>query len=64
MNLTIVCVYIYIYIHIHTYIYTYIQADECNYCLYRALYGHILLNKYDCHIEYVSDTNNMLNGVY
>ena len=32
--------------------------------LYRAwaLYRHILLNKYDCHIAYLSHTINILNG--
>ena len=33
-----------------------------NNCLYKALYRHILQNRYDCHIAYVSHTTNVING--
>ena len=42
----------------------YIYVDGCNSCLFRALYTlykHILLNKYDYHVAYVSHTTKILN---
>ena len=53
--------FMYRYVIYILYIHTYIHI-ECNNCLYSALYRHILLYKYDCHIAYASHTSNILKG--